>query len=238
MATTGMCCSFKSESAFQGGHCFLATQSGVSCSGSNGAFTLTGLASTANLAVGMAVTGTNVGAGAVIAAITSASAVTLSVANTGSVTSVTFTADVFKMLLVKVSPSLTYSYTQTNVGTPGSGSPTTSNVGTDEVSGTGYTSGGQQVTNQNPAVDTTQGVSSTGVAYLTFGANPSWTSSSFSTTAGILYNNSTRLGAAATPLNGRTVAVYDFGGTQTVTSGTFTIVLPTNNSSSAVLRIA
>ncbi len=238
MALTGMCCSFKSEAAFQAGHCFLATQSAVTCTGVNTQFTLTALASTANIAVGMAVTGSNVAAGAVVASVDSATQVTLSKAHTGAVSAATFTGDVFKMALVKVSPSTTFAYTQTNIGTPGTSASSTSNLGTDEASGSGYTSGGQAVTNSNPAVDTTTTVSSTGVAYLTFGANPSWTSASFLTTAGILYNNSTRLGAGAAPLNGRTVAVYDFGGTQEVTAGTFTIILPTNNSTSAVLRIA
>jgi len=229
MATTGMCSSFKQE-LLEAGHCFLATQSAVSCSGTNGQFTLTSLASTAGLAVGMAATGTNVGAGAVIAQINSPTQVTLSVANTGAVTSVTFTADAFYMLLIKVSPSLTYSATQTNVGTPGTGSPTTANVGTDEVSGTGYTSGGQLLTNVSPTLSTT-------TALTTFSPNPSWTSASFSTTAGIIYNSSTRLGAGATPLNNRAVSVHDFGGTQQVSSGTFTVNMPAATSSTAILRI-
>lgn len=230
MATTAMCTSFKQE-LMMAGHCFNATQSGVSATGSNGAFTLTSITSTANLSVGMAVTGTNVAAGAVIASIDSATQVTLSKAHTGSVTSVTFTGDVFKMLLIKASPSRTFAGDQTNVGTPGTGSPTTSNVGTDETSGTGYTSGGFSLTNSNP---TTSGTT----AYTTFTVNPNWTSASFSATAGIIYNSSTRQGAAATPLNGRAVSVHDFGGTQTVASGTFTVVLPTADASNAILRIA
>ncbi len=229
LATTAMCTSFKQE-LLEGGHCFLATQL-VSATGVNAAFTLTGLASTANLAVGMAVTGTNVAAGAVIASIDGASQVTLSKAHTGAVTTVTFTADVFKMLLIKVSPTRTFDGTQTNVGTPGVGSPTASNVGTDETSGTGYTSGGSALTNVTP---TTSGTT----ALTDFNPDPSWTSATFSATAAVIYNNSTRLGAGATPLNGRAVSVHDFGGTQTVSAGTFTVILPTADASNAILRLA
>lgn len=231
MATTAMCTSFKQE-LLSSAHCFLATQSGVSATGVNTQFTLTALASTANLAVGMAVTGTNVAAGAVIASVDSASQVTLSKAHTGAVTTVTFTADAFKMLLIKVTPTRTFDGTQTNVGTPGSGGPTATNVGTDEVTGTGYTSGGFALTNVNPSIPS--GVTAT----TSFSVNPSWTGATFSATACVIYNNSTRLGAAATPLNGRAVSVHDFGGTQTVTAGTFTVVIPTNDASNAILRLA
>jgi hypothetical protein len=34
------------------------------------------------------------------------------------------------------------------------------------------------------------------------------------------------------------VSVHDFGGTQTVASGTFSLVFPTPDSSNAILRIA
>lgn len=230
MATTAMCTSFKQE-LLSGGHSFLATQTAVSCTGVSTQFTLTALASTANLAVGMAVTGTNVAADAVIASIDSASQVTVSKAHTGAVTAATFTADVFKILLIKTAPTRNFDSTQTNVGTPGAGAPSATNVGTDETSGTGYTSGGFTLTNVNPDTSGT-------TAKTSFSANPSWSGASFSTTAAIIYNSSTRLGAAATPLNGRAVSVHDFGGTQTVTAGTFTLVLPTNDAANAILRVA
>jgi hypothetical protein len=238
MATTGICNSFKAE-VLQGGHCFNATQSAVSCAGTSGQFTLTSLASTAGLAVGMAATGTGVAAGAVIASVDSASQVTLSKAHTGTVSSATFTADAFKMALVKASPSLTYSATQTNIGTPGTGSPSTSNLGTDEPSGSGYTSGGMALTNVQPALSST-------TATTSFSPSPSLTSATISCTAGIIWNTSTRLGAAATPLNGggglplngRTVSVHDFGGTQTVTGGTITFTMPTNGAGTAIIQIA
>jgi len=236
MATTAFCYSAKAELA-QGAHCFLATQSGVACTCSS-TVNMTGLASTAGLAVGMAVTGTNAGAGGVISAIVSATAVTLSVASTGALTSATFTADVFKMLLIKTAPARTFDGTQTNVGTPGTGASSATNVGTDETSGTGYTTGGFTLTNISPAVGTTAG-------FWSFTTNPSWTSASFSTTAGIIYNSSVRLGhangvaanASGSAVN-RSISVHDFGGTQTVTTGTFTVVLPTNAQGTAILQIS
>jgi hypothetical protein len=199
MATTAMASSSKAEYA-EAAHCFLATQTAVSCSGTSAAFTLTGISSTALLAVGMAVTGTNVATGAVIASVDSTSQVTVSKAHTGTVTAATFTADVFNFLLIKVGPSGTYDSTLTNVGTPSSGTPSSSNVGTDEVSGTGYTSGGFALTNSNPAVSGT-------TAYWTFTTNPSWTSATFSAVAGVIYNTSKRLGGIAN----RVIGVFDFG---------------------------
>lgn len=232
MATSGVCNSWKSE-VMSAGHCFNTT---VAISGTTHTnTTLDGLASTAGISVGMAVSGTNIAANTFVSAITSATAVVLSIAATGSATNtMTFTGDVFNILLIKASPATTFSATQTNVGTPGSGSSSTTNVGTDETSGTGYASGGVALTNVGPSLPGNP----TTTATISFSPNPSWTSATFSTTAAILYNTSTRMGAAATPLNGRSVAVYDFGGTQTVSSGTLTLVMPTNDGSNAILRLS
>lgn len=132
----------------------------------------------------------------------------------------------YKMLLIKVSPTGVYDQTLSNVGTPGSGSPSTTNVGTDEVTGTGYTSGGFALTNVSPSL-------SSNVATTSFSVNPTWTGATFSATSAVVFTNDATLGAA-----GRTVGSYDFGGTQTVTSGTFTVVLPANTNTLALIRIA
>ena len=231
MATTAFCYSAKQE-LLQAIHNFngVTTQT---ASGVSGAFTLTGMASTANISVGQGAAATNVATGAVVASIDSISQVTLSKAHTGTITTatITFTADAFFIALVKSGPAHTFDGTQTNIGTPGTSAASTSNLGTDEVTGTGYTSGGQALTNVTPSLSSTTGIT-------TFGANPSWTGATFSTTAGIIYNNTVRGGAAATPMNGRTLGVFDFGGTQTIAAGTFTLILPTANSSNAILRIA
>lgn len=52
-------------------------------------------------------------------------------------------ADTYKMALIKVGHSGTYDALVTGAGTPGSGAPTTSNLGTDEVAASGtYSAGG------------------------------------------------------------------------------------------------
>lgn len=132
----------------------------------------------------------------------------------------------YKMLLIKAAPSGTYDQTLANVGTPGTGTPSTTNVGTDEVSGTGYTTGGFTLTNVNPAL-------SSNVATTSFSVNPSWAGATFSATSAVIYTNDATLGSA-----GRTVGNYDFGGTQTVSSGTFTVVIPANASGTAIIRIS
>lgn len=231
MPTTGWCDSAKQE-LLQAGHCFNATVS-VNFSGVSGQFALTGGSSTAGIAVGMAVTGTNIAAGAVVASVDSQSQVTLSKPHTGTITaqSITFTADTFKILLIKVGPGGTYDHTLVNVGTPGSGSASTTNVGTDEVTGAGYTSGGFALSNVAPALSST-------TATTSFSVNPNWTSATISTIAAVISNSSAaRNGGAATAnIGNRAISVHDFGGTQTVTAGTLTLVMPTNNSSSAILR--
>jgi len=124
------------------------------------------------------------------------------------------TGNTFKMALIKVGPAGTYGAASTNY------SNITGN--SDEVSGTGYSAGGTTLTNVTP---TTSGTT----AYWTFSPNPSWTSATFSTTACMIYNSSS---------SNRSVYTGDFGGTQTVTAGTFTVVMPTADASNAILRIA
>lgn len=215
----------------QGGHNFNATLSGVSVTNTSGQATLTGLASTAGISVGMSVSGTNVAAGSVVASVDSATQITMSKVSTGAVTSATFTADTFKLLLINASPARTYDHTQTNVGTPGTGTPSASNVGTDEVAASGtYVSGGATLTNVAPILSST-------TACVSF-SNVSFTSATISTSAAIIYNSSNKQGAASTPISGRAVEVLDFGGTQSVSGGTLTLSFPTQNSTSSVLRIA
>ena len=124
------------------------------------------------------------------------------------------TGNAMKMALIKVGPAGTYGAASTNY------SNITGN--SDEVTGTGYTAGGTALTNVTP---TTSGTT----AYWTFSPNPSWTSATFSTTACMIYNSTS---------SNRSVSTHDFGGTQTVTAGTFTVVMPTANASNAILRIA
>lgn len=70
------------------------SKSGIVATGSSGNANLTGLASTVGIVEGMTVTGTNVGASAKVLAVVSSTALTLSVNNTGVVSSINVTAPV------------------------------------------------------------------------------------------------------------------------------------------------
>src|SRR5580704_6178763 len=232
MPTTAIATTFKSE-LLEGTHNFFVpvtqTMSGVS-----GAFTLTGGTSTAGIVVGMAVTGTNVAAGAVVASIDSATQVTVSKAHTGTITTqtITFTGDVFKLLLIKSGAGGTYSGANSNVGTPGTGSPTATNVGTDEVAASGtYSSGGIALNNLSPVA-----TNPTTSAAVSFSTTIQWTGATLSVICAVIYNTTVRQGSAngvAANASGsginRVVSVHDFGGTQSVTSGTLTLTVPTQD---------
>lgn len=130
----------------------------------------------------------------------------------------------YKALLIKASPTGAYDKTLANVGTPGSGSPTTTNVGTDEASGSGYTSGGFALTNVSAQLFTD-------TAVVTFAVNPSWSPATMSVSKMVIYTTDATNGTA-----GRTVAVLDFGGTQIVTANTFTVTLPTAGATTGLIR--
>ena len=179
--------------------------------------TWTSVSALTGMAVGNALSGTNVAAGSIIGAILSASSIFVSKASTGALGTVTMVGDIFKMALIKNGMAGTYSAASTNY------TDVTGN--SDETSGAGYVAGGTALTNVDP-------VASSPSAYTTFSPNPSWTSASFSC-AGCMIYNTIQNGPTATP----GIAVYDFGGTQTVSSGTFTVVMPTAAVGTAVLQI-
>lgn len=129
-------------------------------------------------------------------------------------------ADVFKIALIKVAAAGTYSAATTNVGTPGAGAPTAANLGTDEVTGVGYTSGGATLAGFS--------VTGTTTARLDF-SSATWPSSTISATGAIIYNSSKA---------NRVVACFDFGGTVTSTAATFTAAMPTVGDATSLVRIA
>lgn len=240
MATTAMTTTLKSE-MMQAAHCFLITLALASTTGTSGQFTLT-VTSVAGIAVGMPASGTNVAAGAIVSSIDSQTQVTVSKPHTGTVnTTVTFTGDSFKLLLIKSSPGRTFDGTQTNVGTPGTAGPTTTNVGTDEASGTGYTTGGLALTNVSPV-----STNPTTSAAISFSNTIQWTGATLSVTAAIIYNTTVRLGAAANGITAnasgsainRVASVHDLGGTQSVTAGTLTLTVPTQDGTTGLIRIS
>lgn len=106
---------------------------------------------------------------------------------------------------------------------------TTSYSGTGEVSGPGYTAGGVAITNAvNPTSVNTSPTA--GVGYWTPSGNFVFTSVTLTTPFDtVLVYNSTQ--------GGRAVSVHTFG-SQTITAGTFTLTMPSNTSSTALLRLS
>ena len=99
-------------------------------------------------------------------------------------------------------------------GAPYAVSDTAYSSGTaNQVSGTGYTTGGKVLQNGTVA-------NQTNVATVTFDTI-SWTSATFGAAYGVLYNNSA---------SDKLIVVLDFGGTKSCSNGTFTITFPSTSS--------
>lgn len=96
---------------------------------------------------------------------------------------------------------------------------TTVYVVTDEITGTGYTAGGNTLTG-------TTVKSENGVAYVSFD-NTTWTSASFTCRGALIYNS--------TKAN-RSIAVLNFGSDKIVQNQTFQIQFPPNIPNSAIIR--
>ena len=106
---------------------------------------------------------------------------------------------------------------------------TTAYSTTGEVSGTGYSPGGVVVTNAT-APTATNSSSTAGVAYWTPSASISYTTVTLTTAFdAVLIYNSTQ--------SDKAVSVHTFG-SQTITAGTFTLTMPANTISTALLRLA
>jgi len=99
---------------------------------------------------------------------------------------------------------------------------TTAYTATNEVSGTGYTAGGNTLTRVDP---TTSGTT----AFTDF-ADTTWSSSTITARGAMIYNDS----ASGNPA----VVILDFGSDKTSTNGDFTVVFPTADASNAIIRIA
>ena len=98
-----------------------------------------------------------------------------------------------------------------------------------EVSGTGYTAGGVTITNAN-APTATNTTATAGTAYWTPSASIVYTTVTLTTAFdAVLIYNSTQ--------GNKSVSVHTFG-SQTVTAGTFTLTMPTNAASTALIRLA
>ena len=111
-----------------------------------------------------------------------------------------FAGNTFKLALYTANPYTTAS-TQYTTGSA------------NQVSGTGYTTGGNTLS--NPVV-----ANQSNVATLTFDQTQ-WTSATFGAAFGAIYNNSA---------SDKLVVVLDFGGTKSCSNGTFTITFPSTSS--------
>jgi len=101
------------------------------------------------------------------------------------------------------------------------GPTTTTYTTTNEVTGTGYTAGGEDVTGATISVDT-----QTNTVYVDF-ANVSWPGASFTARGALIYN--------VTQSNA-SVAVLDFGSDKTFTSANNTVTMPVNSATTALIR--
>jgi hypothetical protein len=115
--------------------------------------------------------------------------------------------DVFKIALYTSAASLDASTTVY----------TTSN----EVTGTGYTAGGNTLTGAT--------VSLTGTTAFVDFSDTSWSTATITARGALIYNSSK---------SDKAVAVLDFGSDKTSTGGTFTIQFPVNDATNAIIRIA
>jgi len=106
---------------------------------------------------------------------------------------------------------------------------TTAYSATGEVSGTGYTAGGITVTAATPPT-ATNSTATAGVAFFTPSASFVYTTVTLSTAFDtvLLYNSSQ---------SNKAVSVHTFG-SQTITAGTFTLTMPVNATTTALLRLS
>ena len=127
----------------------------------------------------------------------------------------TSAADTFKAALYLTSATINASTTVYTV--------------TGEVSGTNYTAGGITVTTATPPTATNSSATA-GVAFFTPSASFVYTTVTLTTAFDtVLLYNSTQ--------SDKAVSVHTFG-SQTITAGTFTLTMPSNTTTTALLRLS
>jgi hypothetical protein len=100
------------------------------------------------------------------------------------------------------------------------GAATTVYTTASETSGTGYTAGGNTLTGVTVLTSGT-------TAYVDF-ADPTWNPANFTARGALIYNASK---------SNKAIAVLDFGSDKTTTT-TFTVQMPANTATSALIRIS
>ena len=101
------------------------------------------------------------------------------------------------------------------------GAGTTAYTTSNEVSGTGYTAGGNTLTRVDP--------SSSGTTAITDFADSTWSSATITARGALIYNDTD---------SDKAVAVLDFGADKISSGGDFTIQFPAADASNAIIRIA
>tara|TARA_R100001015_G_C4633494_1_gene198528 strand:- start:1820 stop:2269 length:450 start_codon:yes stop_codon:yes gene_type:complete len=101
------------------------------------------------------------------------------------------------------------------------GAATTAYATTNETTGTGYSAGGNSLTNVTPT--------SSGTTAFTDFADTTFSTSTITARGALIYNSTQ---------SDKAVAVLDFGSDKSSSSGDFTIQFPTADSSNAIIRIA
>ena len=106
---------------------------------------------------------------------------------------------------------------------------TTAYSASNEVSGTNYVAGGVTVTNATTPTSTNASATA-GVAYWTPSASITYTTVTLATAfdAVLLYNSTQ---------SNKAISVHTFG-SQTITAGTFTLTMPSNTTTTALIRLA
>lgn len=101
------------------------------------------------------------------------------------------------------------------------GASTTVYTTSDEVVGSGYTAGGNTLSGATVSLSGT-------TAFVDF-SDTTWSNATITARGALIYNSSKA---------NKAIAVLDFGADKTSTTGDFTVQFPTNDASSAVIRIA
>ena len=101
------------------------------------------------------------------------------------------------------------------------GAATTAYATSNEVSGTGYSAGGNTLTRVDPSTD--------GTTAITDFADTTFSTATITANGALIYNSSA---------SDKAVIVLAFGGDKTSTAGDFTVQFPTADASNAIIRIA
>jgi hypothetical protein len=113
---------------------------------------------------------------------------------------------------------------------------TTTYTTSNEVTGTNYTAGGGTLV--NGGVTASNASTSAGTGFTTF-SNLTFSNATITARGALIYNTTPSAnGTANTTLTNASVAVLDFGSDKTSTDGDFTIIFPTANNATAIIRIA